>query len=519
MHKRLCEFGSVSLPKIYHPNSSAIKTGITLDRAIVPISRTPVVVVMTGSLKVEFTTDYKVAKFSFIASDVVELISRPKGDILSSPTPDSKPEQRRRAGSKRNSSALKMSSTEVPESMINEFGVSEFIMTKLSMTAKMKVMISSASGAQASQGSNQTQTHPMQSLLTSNTQTSVTMLPPNLSANSSSENHYSPHPGHSVSSGSVKRRLSAVTENGEFTNNATTQSDATEYSTLNININSNHPAAYTSTSHLYPAGSYLNTGLVGSPVPLSSPSTMSNTVSTTSITNGNLGSPIKNTKKARNTSVSSATSTSVKGSAAGSTSNNAGRSRKSTGKKEGNPKRKESISDESKPAVSPTLSVASNRETSIAKSEQQDASSLLGAGKPLTTGPISSLASAPTAEDVSLMSTSLQSNNDGEEMLVSANVDFIQDSVIGLYKPNLEISNSSSWNIDTINTTVASGSNEVDEIAEDDAWKFIDEQLLGYDEQETNSITGSMSIPSLDGVTIPSNSSMLSAVSVNSTAG
>ncbi|KAG0245146.1 hypothetical protein BGX31_007857, partial [Mortierella sp. GBA43] len=126
---------------------------VNLDKAIESLSKIPLVVecskvtifsdyvggskvVTTGAMKVAFTEDYMIDRLEFTAIDFQELIPRPKDDPSSSPSMESKVDSKKKSSAKRSNSIPKgpsQSTTDVPEKLINEFGIPAKMLTKLSV--------------------------------------------------------------------------------------------------------------------------------------------------------------------------------------------------------------------------------------------------------------------------------------------------------------------------------------------------------------------------------------------------
>lgn len=88
-----------------------------------------------GSVRVMFATDYKIDLLEITISDFTELIPRPKDDASESPVIDPKTDSKKKNASKKGSAAaIKGSNYSVPESVVNEFGVTHKTMRTLGVS-------------------------------------------------------------------------------------------------------------------------------------------------------------------------------------------------------------------------------------------------------------------------------------------------------------------------------------------------------------------------------------------------
>ncbi|KAF9086845.1 hypothetical protein BGX27_003089 [Mortierella sp. AM989] len=513
------EINPAGIGKLYNTSTGIKETRMTLDRAVTPISRTPLVVectkmslfydcsngckvVMSGSLNVEFTADYKILKFNFTVSDLVELIPRPKGDSLNSPSLDIKPDHKKKPGAKRSNSTTKTPSIEYLESSLTEFGVTSAALVQLNwLPVTNSLLISVTSDTiqlhpQSTQDSQPAVKVEANSALYQSPLPSAVMPPPNQPPNAAAYggimlndmSHL--HAGLITSAGGMKRRFPAVVAAGSGGTIApsSTQSLPLENPSTMAGVSSNTLMTYTPVGGLnshsnlsQPTGNYLASGIVGSPMPLLSPS-IAPSVITTAAASMSLTpvTPAKGSKKARNSSVTSTTGNSTKGSAAGGTSTtNTGRIRKNIGKKEGSSRRKGSMAEEVEPVLSAAPPIIATTPSSTANAESPNTVSLAAAIKNRTAVTTGSPVSIPSPAVTPLMSTAVRSNQgeiDAPDLVsIPSDYDSISESNKG-----------------------------------PDIWcTYIDdEQLLDYDGQEENSITGPMS-----------NSSIVSTMSVNNATG
>lgn len=83
-----------------------------------------------------FATDYKIDLLEITISDFTELIPRPKDDISESPVIDPKTDSKKKNASKKAAAAAaKNSNYSIPESVVNEFGVTHKTMRTLGVSA------------------------------------------------------------------------------------------------------------------------------------------------------------------------------------------------------------------------------------------------------------------------------------------------------------------------------------------------------------------------------------------------
>ncbi|KAF9206144.1 hypothetical protein BGZ49_002930 [Haplosporangium sp. Z 27] len=491
---------------------------------------------MSGPLSVEFTSDYKIIKFNFTVSDLTELIPRPKGDTLSSPKLDIKPDLKKKPNAKRSNSTGK-SSAEVNEIKINEFGITNESMQQFEMFTDMRRRVQDTKpdfiqahlhltlDGQAtvkSETNVSTQQH---------SQISAAMPPPSQPPNPSTygSTTFNDLPqfssGLMTPTGGVKRRFSAITLAGGAGAIAPSSIQLIQpdnlYNTSSASANSLTYSSggglnsFSSLNQL--TGNYTASGIVGSPAPMASPLIASAvTISATADSPTPApATPMKGSKKARNSSVTSTTGNSTKGLAAGSTSTiNQGRSRKATGKKEGSAKRKGSVAEEAESVISTTSIVPATPRSAV----NADIPSTVGSTaitKARAALTISSPVSIPSPAATPLISTAIRANQDQGEIEAMDFVNIPSDFDPISESNNLTLSDAS-WSIDAVTQLSSNSFSQMDNAVDDnDHWKYIDEQLLDYDDQEGNSL----SIPSLDGMAIPSNSSIISTMSINSATG
>ncbi|KAF9992725.1 hypothetical protein BGZ79_002735, partial [Entomortierella chlamydospora] len=508
------EIAATSLSRLYGGSTSGIKEmKMTLDKAVVLISRAPPIVecsrvVMSGPLNVEFTSDYKIMKFSFTVSDLVELMLRPKGDVLSSPNPDIKSDPKKKPNTKRSSTISKTASADATENTVNEFGVTNTIMQMLEAAQNRQPTVKLEANATLQQGS----------------QTSAVMPPPSQPAAYggimlNDMPHF--HSGLMTPTGGMKRRFSGVAGGGGTIAPSSIQSASSEniFTTGTNSSMDYRSSARLNTQSGQPTGSYQSSRIVGSPAPLPSPS-IASAVATSAIVSMSpvLSTPAKGAKKARNPSVTSITGNTTKGSAAGSMSTtNTGRSRKNTGKKESIARRKESVAEEVEAATSTTSLTVPTTPSSTANAESP---SILSSSitKSRAAMAIGSPVSIPSPAITPLISTAIRVNQGEVDALDFVDIPSNFDSISESDKSTL-MSSDASWSIDAVNLISSSNFGQMEGVVDDDHMKYINEQLFDYGDQEGNSLTGSMPISSLDGMTIPSNSSILSTMSLNSATG
>ncbi|KAF9902827.1 hypothetical protein EC991_004524 [Linnemannia zychae] len=108
-------------------------------------------VVSNGSVRVMFATDYKIDLLEITVSEFTELIPRPKDDPSESPIIDSKADSKKKSASKKAAvTAGKSSSYTIPESVVNEFGVTPKTMRTLGISDikfKMPEFLQTTTGA------------------------------------------------------------------------------------------------------------------------------------------------------------------------------------------------------------------------------------------------------------------------------------------------------------------------------------------------------------------------------------
>ncbi|KAG0259758.1 hypothetical protein BGZ95_004592, partial [Linnemannia exigua] len=381
-----------SLPKLYHTNyqSGVREMKLTLDGTIGQQSKAPLIVecdkvsllsdytsgtkvVSVGSVRVMFSTDYKIDLLEITISDFTELIPRPKDDPLESPTVDSKVDARKKSTAKKVAAAAKISSYVVPESVVNEFGVTPKTMRTLVISdIKFKIpeLMQTTAGANRRSSPDSALTFGFQGLqngLSAVVKSDVSGLPPVISNTSAGPPAQAPFvtfgtmaqtDGSHIlaglaSPGIMKRRFSTslVTIAGGVVGSGTMQSP-----TMEITQSGTISAAGTPTldnasvgglaTHLNnvqgpggPHAGFVNTAFtIPSSVTVAPPTSVASTTSTT-----------KSTKRAKNSTVASTPTLSNKGTAAGGTSSTiaaptaTGRNRKAAGRKDSSAKRKGSL--------------------------------------------------------------------------------------------------------------------------------------------------------------------------------
>ncbi|KAG0364415.1 hypothetical protein BGX24_004624, partial [Mortierella sp. AD032] len=382
------EIPASSLPKLYHINyqSGVKEMKLTLDGTIGQQSKAPLIVecdkvsllsdfangskvVSVGSVRVMFATDYKIDLLEMTISDFTELIPRPKDDLLESPTIESKADAKKKNAAKK-SAAAKISSYTVPESVVNEFGVTQKTMRMLGMSdIKMKI----PELMQTTAGPNRRNSPGLQNglsavvksevsglpLVTSNTSTGPPAQAPYVTLGTMPQTDGSHILAGLASPGLMKRRYSTnlATMAGGVVGSGTMQSPA-----MDITQSGTISAAGTPTldnasvgglaTHLNnmqgpggPHAGFVNTAFTipssVSMVAVAPPTTVASTTTAT-----------KPTKRAKNATVASTPTLSNKGTAAGGTSSTTtvpaatGRNRKATGRKDSSAKRKGSMAGE-----------------------------------------------------------------------------------------------------------------------------------------------------------------------------
>ncbi|KAG0282357.1 hypothetical protein BGZ97_009016, partial [Linnemannia gamsii] len=140
---KIFELVAPSLPRYYLGNAEAgvKEMQLILDAPTGPASTFPLIIeypnvslvyhytsgskVFTkGSLKATFTHDLKFDLLEIVSQEFTEYIPRPVDDPSNSPVPEAKPEGKKKGGSKRAVASSKKAMPMIPESAINEFGIS-----------------------------------------------------------------------------------------------------------------------------------------------------------------------------------------------------------------------------------------------------------------------------------------------------------------------------------------------------------------------------------------------------------
>ncbi|KAF9902888.1 hypothetical protein EC991_004400 [Linnemannia zychae] len=140
---KIFELVTPSLPRYYHRNAEAgvKEMQLILDSPTRPASALPLVIeypsisivyhytsgskVFTkGSLKATFTHDLKFDLLEIVSQEFTEYVPRPLDDPSNSPAPEVKSEGKKKGGSKKTAISSKKVMPMIPESTINEFGIS-----------------------------------------------------------------------------------------------------------------------------------------------------------------------------------------------------------------------------------------------------------------------------------------------------------------------------------------------------------------------------------------------------------
>ncbi|KAG0274907.1 hypothetical protein BGZ96_004037, partial [Linnemannia gamsii] len=394
------EIPVTSLPKLYHTNyqSGVKEMKLTLDGTIEQPSKAPLIVecdkvsllsdytggskvMSVGSVRVMFATDYKIDLLEITISDFTELIPRPKDDTSESPVIDPKTDSKKKNASKKAAAAAaKNANYSVPESVVNEFGVTHKTMRTLGISdikSKMPELMGSGTGAnkrspdtslafnfQGLQNGAVAVKPDMPGLppVTSTTSTGPPTQAPFVTFGTMPQTDGSHILAGLSSPGIMKRRFSTslVTIAGGVVGPGTMQSpsmEATQSGTIS--------AVGTPTMDYASVGglaTHLNNvqgpgGPHGGFVNVSGSFTIPSGVSMASIAPPTAAPPTPNVsksiKRAKNASVASTPILSNKGTAAGgvtptttTTTTTAGRSRKGTGRKDSSAKRKGSLASE-----------------------------------------------------------------------------------------------------------------------------------------------------------------------------
>ncbi|KAG0372594.1 hypothetical protein BGX24_012830 [Mortierella sp. AD032] len=140
---KIFELMAPSLPRYYLGNAEAGVKGmqLILNTHTGPANTLPLIIeypsisivhhytggsrVFTkGSLKATFTHDLKFDLLEIVSQEFTEYIPRPVDDPSSSPVPEVKPEGKKKGGSKKAVASAKKALPVIPESAINEYGIS-----------------------------------------------------------------------------------------------------------------------------------------------------------------------------------------------------------------------------------------------------------------------------------------------------------------------------------------------------------------------------------------------------------
>ncbi|KAF9135984.1 hypothetical protein BG015_003200 [Linnemannia schmuckeri] len=397
---RTFEIPVTSLPKLYHTNyqSGVKEMKLTLDGVIEQPSKAPLIVecdkvsllsdytsgskvMSVGSVRVMFATDYKIDLLEITISDFTELIPRPKDDASESPVIDPKTDSKKKTASKKASAAAaKGSNYSVPESVVNEFGVTHKTMRTLGISdikSKMPELLGTTAGAnrpspdsslpfniQGLQNGAGTAKPDMPGLppVTSTISTGPPAQAPFVTFGTMPQTDGSHVLAGLSSPGIMKRRFSTslVTIAGGVVGPGTMQSPPIEAAQPgNISAAGTPTLDYASVGGL---ATHLNNvqgpgGAHGGFISVSGSFTMPSGVSVASVAPPSTAAPpipntTKATKRAKNASVASTPTISNKGTAAGGTTSSTttttttGRSRKGTGRKDSSAKRKGSLASE-----------------------------------------------------------------------------------------------------------------------------------------------------------------------------
>ncbi|KAK5807751.1 LIM-domain binding protein-domain-containing protein [Linnemannia elongata] len=394
---RTFEIPVTSLPKLYHTNyqSGVKEMKLTLDGTIEQPSKAPLIVecdkvsllsdytsgskvMSVGSVRVMFATDYKIDLLEITISDFTELIPRPKDDALESPVIDPKADSKKKNASKKGSAAaIKGSNYSVPESVVNEFGVTHKTMRTLGISdikSKMPDLLGTTTGAnrrspdsslafnvQGLQNGVANPDMPGLPIVTSTISTAPPAQAPFVTFGTMPQTDGSHILAGLSSPGIMKRRFSTslVTIAGGVVGPGTMQSPPMETAQAGAISAAGTPTLdYASVGGL---ATHLNNvqgpgGAHGGFVNVSGSFTIPSGVSMAPVAPPStvaLPAPnaTKSTKRAKNASVASTPTLSNKGAAAGGTTSSTattttGRSRKGTGRKDSSAKRKGSLAGE-----------------------------------------------------------------------------------------------------------------------------------------------------------------------------
>ncbi|KAF9121154.1 hypothetical protein BGW39_010795 [Mortierella sp. 14UC] len=142
---KIFELVAPSLPRYYLGNTEAgvKEMQLILDSPTGPTSALPLIIeypsisivyhytsgsrvgsIVVGSLKATFTHDLKFDLLEIVSQEFTEYVPRPVDDPSSSPAPEAKPEGKKKGGSKKTAVFSKKAVPMIPESAINEFGIS-----------------------------------------------------------------------------------------------------------------------------------------------------------------------------------------------------------------------------------------------------------------------------------------------------------------------------------------------------------------------------------------------------------
>ncbi|KAF9117834.1 hypothetical protein BGX30_005024 [Mortierella sp. GBA39] len=393
---RTFEIPVISLPKLYHTNyqSGVKEMKLTLDGTIEQPSKAPLIVecdkvsllsdytsgskvMSVGSVRVMFATDYKIDLLEITISDFTELIPRPKDDASESPVIDPKTDSKKKNASKKASAAaIKCSNYSVPESVVNEFGVTHKTMRTLGISdikSKMPELLGTTTGSnrrspdssltfntQGLQNGAANHDMPVLPTVTSTISTGPPAQAPFVTFGTMPQTDGSHILAGLSSPGIMKRRFSTslVTIAGGVVGPGTMQSPPMETAQPGAISAAGTPTLdYASVGGL---ATHLNNvqgpgGAHGGFVHVSGSFTIPSGVSMAPVappSTAALPAPnaTKSTKRAKNASVASTPTISNKGTAAGSTTSSTattttGRSRKGTGRKDSSAKRKGSLAE------------------------------------------------------------------------------------------------------------------------------------------------------------------------------
>ncbi|KAG0278528.1 hypothetical protein BGZ96_002351 [Linnemannia gamsii] len=389
---KIFELMAPSLPRYYLGNleSGVKEMQVILDTPTGPASTLPLIIeypnvsfvhhytsgskVFTkGSLKATFTHDLKFDLLEIVSQEFTEYIPRPVDDPSSSPVPEVKSEGKKKGSSKRAVALSKKAMPVIPESAINEYGISPKTLRLLEVSdifLKMKELMHHS--AQTKQGPAESMASYAQLLREKHAHMRAKQMSasPSMSASSvlpmglnpvqpasqiMTVNNGGPTSSHirdSASPRAIKRRTSVGISPGDT---ALRDSPALDDPHINVTGGPGAPMSLQASTlvGVGPSTSGVVTGLglnlVGSPVP-SPLSAVTSPVFISSNTTGNPAGTVpsaKTTKRIRTASATPTMAAAIPSGTKGSTTNGttATRNRKGAGRKDSSAKRKASMTD------------------------------------------------------------------------------------------------------------------------------------------------------------------------------